>query len=272
MTLLGKVFTGIIAVLSIAFMVIAVLVNSTHIDQRNRAETFKKQADAANQEKTSLQTKLEDLKKELAIEQMARRTALASLQSQLDQQSGELTEKEKQLRELQSAHTSSVAAEKTTTETLKARSDENQLLRTQIVSTKADRDQLFQRLVETKDAFNRLQGEWERLSERWADMNNNYNLAASLLQSMGIKPDTELGPPKVNGEVTAVASDGTIELNLGQDDGIRNGHVLDVTRAGNYLGKVQVTKTTPNSSLGQVLAAYRKGYIQAGDRVDSKLY
>ena len=126
--------------------------------------------------------------------------------------------------------------------------------------------------MNTKDLFNRLQGEHERLTDRYADLNNNFNLAASQMQSLGIKPDTELGPPKVKGEVTAVASDGTVELNLGQDDGIRDGHVVDISRGANYLGRVKITKVTANRSLGQILVKYQKGYIQAGDRVDSKLF
>jgi archaellum component FlaC len=272
MTLLGKVFTLLIVVLSLTFLVISVLVNANHINHKQQADKFKKDADTANREKSTLQERLETLKRELAVEQAARRTALASLQSQHDQISNALNAKETELRNLQSAHTQIVGAEKATSETLKARSSENTLLREQLVAARSDRDQLFQRLVNSKDQFNRLQGEHERLTERYADLNNNYNLAASQMQSLGIKPDTELGPPKVNGQVTAVASDGTIELNLGVDDGIRDGHVLDIHRGGNYLGRVKVTKVTPNRSLAQILASYQKGYIQAGDRVDSKLY
>ncbi len=273
MTLLGKVFTGLIFVLSVVFFALSIAVNASHISNKTNAENNKKAADKANQEKATLTERLEITKRELAIEQMARRTALASLQTQLSQIAKDLSDKEKELRDLISAHTAIVAAEKTTSETLKASIADNDLLRQQIVSTREDRNQLFRRLVDAKDLFNRLQGDHDRLTERYSDLNSNHNLAMEKLQTLGIKPDTDLGSsPAVNGLVTAVATDGTIEVNLGQDDGIKENVVLDVHRNGNYLGRVKITKVTPNRSLGTILTSYQKGYIQAGDRVDSKLY
>lgn len=273
MTLLGKVFTLLTLILSVVFFIVSVMVNATHIDQRSKATASKAAADKANQEKTTLQEKLEQTKRELAIEQMARRTALASLQTQVTQIAADLSEKEKQLRDLTSAHTTLVATEKTTTESLKSRITENDLLRDQIKSAREDRNQLFQRLVGVKDSFNRLQGEHDRLVERYSELNNNYNLAAEKMQQLGIKPDTDLGgAPAVNGTVLAVATNGILEVSLGHDDGLRENMELDVHRGGSYIGKVKVTKVTPNRSLAEVLTKYQKGAVQAGDRVDSKLY
>lgn len=273
MTLLGKVFTAIIFVLSVVFFALSIAVNATHISNKKLADTRKAEADTANREKQTLMDKLETVKRELAIEQAARRTALASLQSQLSQLSKDNSDKEKELRDLISAHTAIVATEKTTSETLKARIAENDLLRDQIKTARDDRNQLFSRLVTAKDQFNRLQGEFDRLSERWADLNNDHNLAMNLLQTLGVKPDTDLStPPAVNGEVLAVATDGTVTVSLGQDDGIREKMTLDVHRSGQYLGKVEVTRVTPNQSIGRILIKFQKGPILAGDRVDSKLY
>lgn len=273
MSLLGKVFTLLVLLLSVLFCGIGWMVNSTHVSNKKIADDQKKKIENVNREKELLNQKVEQLRRELAIEQMARRQALASLQGQLSQLNKEFTDKEKELRDLSSAHTAMVALDKTTTENLKSRLAENDLLRQQIVSASDNRNQLLDRLVEVKDLFNRLQGEYDRLSERHLDLNNNHNLAMEKLQSLGIKPDTELGtPPAVNGLVTSVATDGTVELNLGHDDGIHENLMLDVHRNGNYLGKVKVTRVTPNRSIAQVLASYQKGHIQAGDRVDSKLY
>lgn len=272
MTFLGKIFTGIIFVLSIGFFFISLQVLGTHIDHKALADSRQKAADKANQEKQALQEKLEQLKREYAIEQMARRTALASLQTQVSQISNDLSDKEKELRDLQSAHTAAVAAEKTMTETLKARSNENELLRDQLKSKQEERNTLFKRLVDAKDAFNRLQGDNDRLMERYSDLVNVNTLAMEKLQALGIKPDTDLGVPAVNGLVVAVATDGTVEVNLGQDDGLKPNALLDVHRNGEYLGKVKVTKVTANAAIGQILTSYQKGYIRAGDRVDSKLY
>ncbi|MFO0942594.1 MAG: hypothetical protein U0930_17800 [Pirellulales bacterium] len=272
MTFLGKIFTGIIFVLSIGFFFVSLQVLGTHIDHKALADQKSKAADKANQEKRALEEKLEQLKREYAIEQMARRTALASLQTQYSQISNELSGKETQLRDLQSAHTLASAAEKTLTETLKARSDENELLREHLKSKIEERNQLYKKVVDATDSRNRLQGDHDRLLERYSDLVSSSTLAMEKLQALGIKPDTDLGVPAANGLVVAVATDGTVEVNLGQDDGLKPNTMLDVHRNGEYIGKVMVTKVTANAAIGQILTSYQKGYIRAGDRVDTKLY
>ena len=62
MTLLGKVFTGVIFVLSVLFFSIAVAVNSTHINQKQEADRYRGIADTATREKEQLQRLLESLK------------------------------------------------------------------------------------------------------------------------------------------------------------------------------------------------------------------
>ena len=54
MTLLGKVFTGLVFLLSVIFFSLAVAVNASHINQKTRAETFSKQAADAQQKNTQL--------------------------------------------------------------------------------------------------------------------------------------------------------------------------------------------------------------------------
>ncbi len=153
MTFLGKMFTGIIFVLSVCFFVVSLLVLGTHIDNKDLADKSKKAADKANAEKNALQEKLEQLKREYAIEQMARRTALASLQTQVSQIANDLSDKEKELRDLQSAHTAIVADAKTTSETLKARSAENELLREQMKSKQGRTQSIVQAIGRCKRHF-----------------------------------------------------------------------------------------------------------------------
>ncbi len=94
MTLLGKVFTGLIFLLSVIFFALAVAVNASHINQKTRAANFQTKASAAEQRNQQLTTTLEELKTELAIEQAARRTALASLQTQYEQAVNDYQSKE----------------------------------------------------------------------------------------------------------------------------------------------------------------------------------
>lgn len=272
MTLLGKIFTGILFVLSVLFFAIAVAVNSTQINQKAEAEKYKTQAESTRRDNEQLQGLLENLKRELAIEQMARRSALAALQTQVSSLDQELSAKERELRDLQTAHTTLTSAEKTTTEQLSSRTAENDQLRQQVTNAREDRNKLTARLVAAKDEINRLQGLKQSLEERAAQLHLQNTLVSQKLQTLGIKPDTSLdAPPAVQGEVLAVA-DGMVELSLGRDDGIREGFTLEVHRGGNYLGRIKVRTVRDDKSVAEVLPGFQKGFIQAGDRVQSKLF
>lgn len=272
MTLLGKIFTGILFVLSVLFFAIAVAVNSTHINQKAEAEKFKSQAESVRRDNEQLQSLLENVKRELAIEQMARRSALAALQTQISAMEQELTSKESELRELLGAHTTKVAEAKTISDQLSAQTSANNQLRDQIRDTREDRNSLTARLVEAKHQVNELQGKYQALVERAAQLRLENNLVTQKLQTLGIKPDTMLdAPPAVQGEVLAV-SDGLVEVSLGRDDGIREGFTLEVHRAGQYLGRLKVRRVDDDKSVAEVLTGFQKGFIQAGDRVNSKLF
>ncbi len=176
------------------------------------------------------------------------------------------------LADLQSAHTALVQTEQATQLELKAKTADNELLRTQIKDARQDRNQIFQRLVAAKDEFNRLQGDLQTLVERERQLAMDYTAAKEKLDILGITPDTLLQTPDVNGQVLAVATNGLVEISLGRDDGMREGFTLEVHRGGQYLGRLKVRTVRDDKSVAEILTGYQKGYIRAGDRVDSKLY
>ncbi len=272
MTLLAKVFTGLIFLLSVIFFSLAVAVNASHINQKQLATKFQTQAQAAQQKNTELTGLLEVLKDELAINQAARRSALATLQSQLEAKSNELQQKEIELENVQTAHTQLVANEKDTQLQLKARTEDNELLRKQLNDAREDRNQLFQRLVSTKDQNNRLQGKLQTTEERASQTADQLSQATVILEKIDIRPETLLTAPDVNGLVTAVSTAGLVEVSLGRNDGMREGFTLEVHRSGQYLGRLKVKRVEDNKSVAEILTSYQKGYIRAGDRVDSKLF
>lgn len=273
MTLLGKVFTGLIFLLAVIFFSLSVAVNASHINWKTEATKQQAQAATSQQKNTELTALLEVAKNELAIEQAARRSALAALQTQLEQKKNELAMQESTLNQLTSAHTTLVQTEQATQQELKAKTDDNELLRKQLVEARENRNQMFQRLVDAKDQYNRLQGHFQALQERERQLASNYTQAKEKLDILGIKPSTLLeAPPAVNGEVLAVATNGLVEVSLGRDDGMREGFTLEVHRSGQYLGRVLVKRVEDDKSVAQILTSYQKGSIRQGDRVDSKLF
>jgi len=85
MTLIGKIFTMLILVMSIVFMSFAVMVFATHKNWKEQALTLKQQVQDAYTTNNALRGELENARLVLAEHQAARRQALATLQSQLKQ-------------------------------------------------------------------------------------------------------------------------------------------------------------------------------------------
>jgi hypothetical protein len=272
MNLLGKVFTGLIFLLSVIFFSLAIAVNASHINQKELAEKFQKEASDSQLKNTELTSLLEVAKDELSLEQAARRSALAALQTQLEQKKDELQKKEIELESVQSAHTTLVGTEKDTQQLLKARTDDNELLRKQMVDAREDRNQLFQRLIASKDQLNRLQGIYQAERERERQLATQLSMASEKLEKIGIRPDTLLTAPEVNGQITAVSTNGLVEVSLGRDDGMREGFTLEVHRNGQYLGRLLIKTVADNKSVAEIMTGYQKGYVREGDRVDSKLF
>lgn len=277
MTLLGKVFTGLLFLLSVIFFTLAVAVNASHVDYRklvkdpaNGLEARLKKAELKSQQLT---TTLEETKSELSIEQAARRSALGALQTQKEQRDTELAAQEAELTKLLAAHTALVATEQQTQQDLNARTKDNELLRKQIVEAREDRDQTFGRLTKAIDEQTRLQGMYQSLNERLQQLASDYTGAKEQLEILGLKPNSlAQGAPAANGEVTAVSSSGLVEVSLGQDSGMKEGLTLEVSRGGQYLGKLKITRVEPGASVAQILTGFQTGYIRKGDRVDTKLY
>jgi hypothetical protein len=276
MTLLGKVFTGLLFLLSVIFFTLAVAVNASHIDYRdlvkNPTTGYEKRVKEAEVKNQQLAKLLEDAS-ELSIEQAARRSALAALQTQIDQREQELATQDAELTKLLAAHTDLVATEQLTQQELKAKTDDNELLRKQIVDAREDRNQIYGRLVNTIDEYNRLQGMFQSLDERRQQLASDYTSAKEKLDILNIKPKTLIeAPPAVNGQILAVSTSGSVEVSLGRDDGMREGFTLEVSRSGQYLGRLKLTTVAADRSVAQILTGFQRGYIREGDRVDSKLY
>ena len=91
------------------------------------------------------------------------------------------------------------------------------------------------------------------------------------MAAAGVTDPEDVPPSDLKGVVLAVGTD-QVEVSLGRDDGLREGHMLDIYRNGSYLGRIQIRTVADDKSVGKIIPAFRKGYIQAGDKVAAKVY
>jgi hypothetical protein len=274
MTLLGKAFSVIIVLLSLAFMVLALAVNATHRNWRDKALALKTQIEETNLSNEQLRDAQQRTQAALDREQAARRTAIASLQTALDQLEGELALSEDTVQKKEARNTELAQLDRSRAEELKILTDDNKRLRDLIRKEQEDRDQLFAQTLVLTDQMNALRGIRLELETRNNQLVSQVTRYKEVTDAHGINISDPLdgAPPQRNGTILAVNRPNLlVELSLGHDDGLRPGHLLDVTRSGRYLGKVRVRNADPNRAVAEILPDYSQGIIQENDRVDTTL-
>ena len=94
-----------------------------------------------------------------------------------------------------------------------------------------------------------------------------------VMDAHGLRPDTLVAhiPPKVEGVVLEVSDKDLIEISIGKDDGLKEGHTLEVYRDNTYLGRIVIRRTAPDRAVGQIIKELQRGQIKRGDRVSTKL-
>jgi hypothetical protein len=121
----------------------------------------------------------------------------------------------------------------------------------------------------------RAEGSKRQLIERFRE-DPRFEAATEVyrapLGAHGLSKDTPVDgiPPQVRGKVLAINQNNMIEISLGSDDGLRAGHTLEIFRASNYLGRVEVLSTSTDRAVGKIIPGFKKGAIQKGDDVATR--
>ncbi len=283
MTLLGKVFTVLIFIMSILFMGFSVVVFATHrnwkmlVDNPTASERYplglKQQLQAQVETNKGLRAELDTLRNQLAVEMAARRSALSALETKLADAQQRLAQKESELSGLQSAQTEATAAINLAETRLKELVGDIQKLRDEIRGVQSQRDESFQRVVDLTDKLYAATGVERNLKEREAQLIAEIGRYKRVTDVLGVNPNmpVETIAPPLDGIVTAVGDKNLIEVSLGSDDGLRVGHRVEVFRDNNYLGSAMILKADPDRAVARVDDKSQRGLIKVRDRVATRL-
>lgn len=276
MTLLGKFLATFIFILSVAFMVLSLAVNASHRNWRDAvldpSTGLKKQIEVISRTNQQLTDDRQRTEADLGREQAARRTALASLQTQLDQMEQVLRTSEATVQQLEAKSTELAQTDRSRAEELQRLTEETRKLRDQIRTEQEDRDSLFAETLKMTDQMNLLRGSLQGQIERNEQLAAQLGRYREVVEMKGIDVNEPLdgAPPDRNGTVLVVNRPlDMVEVSIGYDDGLRDGHMLDVTRSGRFVGRLRIRKTEPNRSVAEILKDYNQSPIQEGDRVDT---
>jgi predicted nucleic acid-binding Zn-ribbon protein len=278
MTFLGRTFILVILILSIAFCFLAALTTSSHVEKKSKIATFKTQVKQLETTIDELKKLIEQTKTAQAQEQGSRASALASLQTQLEGSKAELAQSTTALNDKSAALTEQTQRLGETIERVKLLTSLNDSLKTEIDKVITDRNDQRRRVITLTDKYNGLvsveadlKAEVSKLQESSTYYQAKSETAESALKVAGITDLQDVPPSDLKGEVLSVNSDKLVVISVGRDDGLREGHRLEVYRSGQYLGRIQIRTVKDDQAVGQILTSFRKGYIQAGDKVAAKV-
>jgi hypothetical protein len=268
MTLLGKIFTVLIMIMSVMFMGVSIIVYATHTNWKDKSLDLADKVKRTNDVVKELTNNLTTQKDRLEREQAARRYSLAALQIRADVYEARRNEAAAQLTAKQSEN-GDLATALEIAETVKSDlTAEVEVLREEIRATQKLADDFFANVLLLTDGNAQLEGERIRFAEKNAQLIAQVSRLSNVLNANGLDENSNLTKvtPDVDGIVTAVAKE-MLQISLGFDDGLREGHELDVFRGASYLGRIVIRKVTPSSAVGEIMPKSHKGEIRKGDRV-----
>ena len=276
MNLVGKIFVGVIALMSVVVLTLSVVSYSAHTNFKTKSEEL----DAKLKEARDENQKLTSQKAELASTIEDEKQTYTKLIAALTTKNTELLEENAQLRDEKDKLDSEISQRLSAVESNQNYIDDiqKQLGDTSDELKKAQelRANYLRDLEKTMEKLHALSAVLGDLEGQNKDILKAYDDALTVLNQNGLSADpSEYGDKPqfpVQGKIETVKqdSDGLVSVSIGSDDGLNEHNLLDVRRGGSYLGKIEVVALEPNRAVCRILPEYLQGLIQEGDVVYSQ--
>jgi len=284
MNIVGKIFVFAVFVMSLVFMSFAVALYSTHTNWKEEIERtsdqvrpgkplgYKEQVANLEKQRKELEEEINSLVTKVKASETARDNVIAQIQTAIEEKNAALQELRKKVDDQERQRDDAQKQLAAKSAELEEANDMILALRDEIKTQQATLDDQVKRTSELAVTLHEKESFLTIAEERQAQLEKQVANARLLLQESGLSVESmpKDHVPNVKGVVTAVGSD-SVELSLGGDDGLQKGHELEVYRGGTYLGRVRVVSVRSDRAVATVLRDFKRGFIQRGDRVATKL-
>ncbi len=276
MNYIGKILTVLILLMSVAFLVVAVMLGATHRNWKAEASQLRSEADRLRRVSEDAKSRGGEKDLVLARERVARQRQLAQLESRLQIAEANFAERERALQVAQTSVTTNSDLLTQAEARLRAQDEELRELKEARRQLSADIAEKFSLVQNLTNQIYELSNELEVLRKTNGDLSSSLAQKTRVMKANGLT-DTDLTDqivPQLSGVVIQVAQDNEkwlVAIGLGTDDGLRVGHELDVYRNDRYIGKIRITKTDHNGAVGQAIRDFMQDRIREGDYVTSRL-
>jgi hypothetical protein len=288
MNLVGKILVVALLVMSLVFASFTLAVHATHKNWKMMVSNPSPNAQKGEQPGlvqvladrdgliTRLQTELTE--KQKLLDRTVRESE--QVRGQLESAVAEHQTVRKQLEtEIASKTTSlneAITAAQTAATVMQKTQDENKTLREYNVKATKDRDDARDEVIKYADELAQATSEWARYQDRNRQLLLQLAQYRLVIQDKGLP--LQLDVPRVDGLVTQThTAEKMVEINLGTDDGLKKGDVMDVIRLGNteastqYLGQIRLLTVDKTGAVGSLVPDTIRGTIQKDDHVTTGL-
>ncbi|NQU25192.1 MAG: hypothetical protein HQ567_28225 [Candidatus Nealsonbacteria bacterium] len=276
MNLVGKILTVFVFVAALTFMCFTVAVYATHKNWQHEIDNpnggYKARLVSARDLTTRLKNEKANLETELAQVKEAKKEALTKAEGRYDTLKGEYESKSKECdAKTEEARVASAAVKIAHTEVAALRTEVTRL-RANILAAQQARDGYFDQVVKLTDDIHQKVNELKRLKERQKELAEIAAERGSVLQLfglVGIRARYLAVPPALDGKVQGIAEGGLVEISLGSDEGLLQGHKLFVVRRGGggakFVGTIEVMRTDFDKAACKIVQSHQA--VQPGDLV-----
>lgn len=282
MTTFGKILVVLHLVLSVIFMAFAGAVYTAHSNWMKKAGDSKKAEDKAKGDYANLQAEAER-ERSLASEKQKQ------LQDDVNSLTGELRQKTDELRIVNVDYNQVKTALDAEKELARLTSEEATERIKEATLQREKNSQLYQTRNEVVTELKQLEEKLFALEVAKQQMEDKYNLLlrdnatmVSFLAAKQLPTDPKLmltstkPPVDVDGIVLVAkkaerGGNELVEISIGSDDDLREGHILTVYNRDKFLGQIKLIKVAPDVSVGLVIRKANNSVIQRGDNVTTKL-
>jgi septal ring factor EnvC (AmiA/AmiB activator) len=273
MNIIGKIFVFAVFIMSLVFMSFGVAIYSTHTNWREeitKTGGLNDQLKAAQDEVAEKQLRITELTQQVSESEVARDNVIAQIQATLREKNQLLMDLRKKVDEQEQARGKAQDELALKSRELEEATDEINGLRESIRNQQQSLDDQVKRTADMAVELHEKESQLVIIRERRSQLEKQVANARILLQQMGLNVNSPAEMPDVDGVVIAVGRE-AIELSLGGDDGLQQGHELEVFRDDTYLGRIRVVTVRPDKAVATVIPEFKRGFIQRGDRVASRL-
>lgn len=276
MNLVGKIFVGVIALMSVVCLTLSVVSYASHHNWKEKSVELSKQLDDAKKQQQLLLSQKSDLESRISSEKqsyLASVEALTTKVNNLEQNNQLLLQKND---ELQADLDNRLAIIETNNVQIGDLRQQLSVASDDLANAQQLRATYLQDLARTMEKLHELSATNGDLNEKNADLVQLYDEALTVLNQNGLSSDPadygDLPQFAVQGTVEVVreGNDGLLMISIGSDDGLTEHNKLNVRRGNSYLGKIEVVTLEPNRAVCKVLPEYRQGVIMEGDDVYSQ--